>query len=71
MAAAEAVGYESMGAERDETYWRLACEAIPRLSALAVREDVPHAVKNKTVPVRKEPRRRRLADDTATLPLVF
>lgn len=71
LAAAEAVGYESMGAERDETYWRLACEAIPRLSTLAVREEASHAVKNNAVLVRKEPRRHRQADDTATLPLVF
>lgn len=34
LAAAEAVGYESVGTERDEAYWKLACEAIPRLCAL-------------------------------------
>ena len=33
LAAAEAVGYESMGIEKDETYFKLACDAIPRLAA--------------------------------------
>ncbi|MEI7900558.1 MAG: DNA methyltransferase [bacterium] len=33
LAAAEAVGYESMGVEKDETYFRLACDSIPRLAA--------------------------------------
>lgn len=33
LAAAEAVGYESLGVEKDETYFKLACEAIPRLAA--------------------------------------
>ena len=32
LAAAEAVGYESMGVEKDETYFKLACDAIPRLA---------------------------------------
>lgn len=34
LAAAEAVGYESIGVERDESYFSLAAEAIPRLAAL-------------------------------------
>lgn len=38
LAAAEALGYESIGVERDPDYFQLACEAIPRLAALAVRE---------------------------------
>jgi site-specific DNA-methyltransferase (adenine-specific) len=33
LAAAEAIGYESMGVEKDETYFKLACDAIPRLAA--------------------------------------
>ena len=33
LAAAEAVGYESMGVEKDETYFKLACNAIPGLAA--------------------------------------
>ena len=37
LAAAEAVGYESLGIERDPRYWELAREAIPRLAALADR----------------------------------
>lgn len=34
LAAAEAVGYRSIGIERDESYFKLACEALPRLAAL-------------------------------------
>lgn len=36
LAAAEAVGYASVGVERDPTYFKLACEALPRLAALRV-----------------------------------
>ena len=36
LAAAEAVGYESIGTERDAEYFKVAREAIPRLSALRV-----------------------------------
>ncbi len=36
LAAAEAVGYESIGVERDAEYFRIAREAIPRLAALRV-----------------------------------
>jgi DNA modification methylase len=39
LAAAEAVGYRSVGIERDKTYFDLAAQAIPRLAALRV--DVP------------------------------
>lgn len=39
LAAAEAVGYEGLGIERDAGYFSLACEAIPKLAAL----DVPDA----------------------------
>lgn len=35
LAAAEAVGYESVGVEKDEQYFELACSAIPRLAQLA------------------------------------
>ena len=34
LAAAEAVGYESIGIERDAAYFDMACEALPRLAAL-------------------------------------
>ena len=34
LAAAEAVGYESIGTERDPAYFTLASEALPRLAAL-------------------------------------
>ncbi len=33
LAAAEAVGYASVGVERDETYFHMACEAVPKLAA--------------------------------------
>lgn len=36
LAAAEAVGYTSIGVERDESYFSLAAEAIPRLAALRI-----------------------------------
>jgi len=36
LAAAEAVGYESIGVERDKNYFDLAREALPRLAALRV-----------------------------------
>lgn len=44
LAASEAVGYESIGVERDNHYFDLACDGIPRLVAL------PHACGNKRVP---------------------
>ncbi len=71
LAAAEAVGYESRGAERDEAYFRLACEAIPRLRALPDRdeEDATASARAKAV-VRRNPVRPS-GPDTATLPLVF
>lgn len=36
LAAAEAVGYESVGIERDAAYFRIACDALPRLAVLSV-----------------------------------
>ena len=36
LAAAEAVGYESVGVERDKAYFDLAGEALPKLAALRV-----------------------------------
>jgi DNA modification methylase len=36
LAAAEAVGYDSLGVERDPAYFSLACNAIPKLAALDV-----------------------------------
>lgn len=39
LAAAEAIGYESIGVERDPGYFALATEAIPRLAALRVQGD--------------------------------
>ena len=35
LAAAEAVGYQSVGVERDRTYFELATKAIPKLAALS------------------------------------
>jgi site-specific DNA-methyltransferase (adenine-specific) len=37
LAAAEAVGYRSIGVERDANYFELAREAVPKLAALALR----------------------------------
>ena len=36
LAAAEAIGYESIGVERDRGYFDLACAALPRLAAMRV-----------------------------------
>jgi site-specific DNA-methyltransferase (adenine-specific) len=36
LAAAEAVGYESIGIERDPEYWKIGRDAIPRLAALRI-----------------------------------
>ncbi len=36
LAAAQAVGYSSIGVERDEAYFRIAREALPRLAALSI-----------------------------------
>jgi DNA modification methylase len=36
LAAAEAVGYESVGVERDRAYFALAADALPRLAALRI-----------------------------------
>ena len=74
LAAAEAVGYESVGAERDERYFELACESIPKLAALRV--DVPWQNGKNQIPNRSKRtinarRNRGAANDTATLPLVF
>jgi len=41
LAAAEAVGYSSIGVERDRAYFDLAKEALPRLTALRVDTGVP------------------------------
>lgn len=39
LAACEAIGYESVGVERDRKYFDLAIEAIPKLSKLALKPD--------------------------------
>jgi site-specific DNA-methyltransferase (adenine-specific) len=39
LAAAEAVGYKSIGLEKDEHYFKMACRAIPKLAALRVGRD--------------------------------
>lgn len=39
LAACEAIGYESVGVERDRKYFDLALEAIPKLSKLALKPD--------------------------------
>jgi len=38
LAAAEAVGYESIGVEKDEYFFDMACEAIPRLTQITPAE---------------------------------
>jgi DNA modification methylase len=37
LAAADAVGYESVGVEKEESFFELACESIPRLAAYTPR----------------------------------
>jgi site-specific DNA-methyltransferase (adenine-specific) len=37
LAAAESVGYRSVGMERDEQYFKLACKAIPLLADLEIK----------------------------------
>jgi site-specific DNA-methyltransferase (adenine-specific) len=39
LAAAQAVGYRSIGVERDAHYFELACQAIPRLAALRLDDE--------------------------------
>ena len=39
LAACEAIGYESVGVERDRKYFDLAIEAIPKLSKFAIKPD--------------------------------
>ncbi|WP_232080854.1 DNA methyltransferase [Variovorax sp. SRS16] len=39
LAAAEAVGYESIGIERDPSYFKIATAALPKLAALTIAED--------------------------------
>jgi len=41
LAAAQAVGYSSIGVERDRAYFDLACQAIPRLASMAAAERAP------------------------------
>ena len=41
LAAAQAVGYESVGVEADPAYFQVARDAIPALAALPVRADRP------------------------------
>lgn len=42
-AAAEALGLESVGIERDPNYYRMALDAVPQLAALRVASDRPRA----------------------------
>jgi site-specific DNA-methyltransferase (adenine-specific) len=37
LAAAEAVGYESLGVEKDPEYFKAAAKAIPKLAALQLK----------------------------------
>jgi len=39
LAAAEAVGYESIGIERDPDYFALAAQALPHLASMSVPAD--------------------------------
>ena len=41
LAAAEAVGYESIGVERDELYFDMACEAVPKLTRFSPKASQP------------------------------
>lgn len=66
LAAAEAVGYASKGVERDEAYWRLACEAVPRLARFHPRDEL-YAEAGDGLSAKRGDRQ----DDTATLPLAF
>jgi DNA modification methylase len=40
LAAAQAVGYQAVGTERDAKYYRMGCKAFARLAALTVKDDV-------------------------------
>ncbi len=76
LAAAEAVGYSSKGVERDEAYWKLACEAIPRLCRMTVKpESDLEGSGNASLVVPRRSSRRKVCrlpvPDTATLPLIF
>lgn len=76
LAAAEAVGYESVGVERDEKYWQLARVAIPKLRDLVVQSAEEPAVRPQAAEAgcyRKttRPGFSGRACDTASLPLVF
>jgi len=42
LAAAEAVGYRSIGIEKDDRYYKMACEAIPKLIRLSSRRAVTY-----------------------------
>ena len=42
LAAAEAVGYRSIGTEKDDHYYTMACEAIPKLIRLSSRQAVTY-----------------------------
>ena len=66
LAAAEAVGYASKGVERDEAYWRLACEAIPRLACFRPRDDLEMEAKSLLSAPRQAGQ-----GDTATLSVAF
>lgn len=66
LAAAEAVGYASKGVERDEAYWRMACESIPRLARFRPREE-----SGTEAEVLLNAKRQAAQGDTATLPLAF
>lgn len=39
LATAEAFGYESIGVEKDEHYFDIACSAIPRLARLTMDQE--------------------------------
>ncbi len=44
LAAAEAVGYKSIGIERDDTFYQMACRAIPQMAKLNVKLDSRHTL---------------------------
>jgi DNA modification methylase len=59
LAAANAVGYSSIGIERDSEYFDLAKSAIPKLSSFAIRDDGSGTDRARITPAHGESRPRR------------
>jgi hypothetical protein len=54
LAAAEAIGYQSVGVEKDEHFFGMACKAIPKLARLVT--DGRHEQKLRDIPLDSEPK---------------